>query len=388
MPRDPGDVADTDSARLVVLGTSAPQQGRSASPATALAEAILAQRGAAARMYRNMLVFLAADQRQVEPLERAAAEFLAWKQIDDERVALNLDPLNQQQVERRTQEADAALTSILRETYKVALVPGQADPADAVEFEIVRCDGPDGIAERCSKKLVNQGMLADAYSPEMLRMHLDDVLAPVWESGSCTVGELWDVLARYTYLPRLTGVEALIGVLTDGASSMAWDVSTWALASGVAADGSFIGLVGGGIAAGVNATWRVVKPELASAQMKAASGGDGPGPDGPGGDGDDGGDEKPIGPDGPTGPVRSPIKPVRFYGVKELDPSSARMGRDFESVLREVIGELQQVLGATVTVKVDIEASFPDGFDEDTVRVVRANADTLRFDDFGFEAPE
>jgi hypothetical protein len=341
---------------------------------------ILEQRGNGARLYRNMLTFLAPEQRHVDPLLDATAAYLAWRQLDAEKVSpLNLDPLNQKQVEDRLREANARLDGAIREAYKIALVPLQPDPATGVEFDIVRCDGADGLAERTSKKLVNQGMVNVTYSTEMLRNILDGVLAPVWASGHCSIKDLWDVFARYTYLPRFKNMAALIGVLVDGASRIGWEQNGWALAAGTKPGGGYVDLVGGSMAMGVNGTWFVVKPDVAAPLIT---------PDPPA--------KPPVDP--PTGggggvidppvdpPVDPPAKvgPTRFWGRKDLNPAAAQMRRDFEKVEQEVIALLQRELGSQVTVTISVEVTNDDGFSESVVRNVKANADTLRFDDHGF----
>ena len=380
MPASVGDVADSDEVRLVVLSPEQSHQGRGESPATAAAMSILEQRGNAARLYRNMLTFLAPEQRHVEALRDATAAYLAWKQLDAEKVRpLNLDPLNQKQVEDRLRESNARLDGAVREAYKVALVPLQPDATASVQLDVVRCDGADGLAERTSKKLVNQGILNVSYSTEMLRSILDGVLAPVWESGHCSIKDLWDIFARYTYLPRFKNMTSLIAVLADGANRIGWEQTTWALAAGLKADGTYVDLVGGSFPTGVNGSWLVVRPDIAAPLINAKPGAaqvvqpgsqSVPQPGSAPASGDQG---KP-----------STAAPTRFWGRKDLNPAAAQMRRDFEKVEQEVVALLQRELGSEVTVTISVEVVNDAGFSETVVRNVKANADTLRFDEHGF----
>ncbi|MDQ6726489.1 MAG: hypothetical protein M3066_10050 [Actinomycetota bacterium] len=74
VPAVPADVADDPSARLVILGPGTPHRPRAGETATLqLAREILDHRGVAPRDFRNMLVFLAADDRAVADLEQAEA---------------------------------------------------------------------------------------------------------------------------------------------------------------------------------------------------------------------------------------------------------------------------------------------------------------------------
>src|SRR5690606_24594486 len=84
VPDEPGGV------RAVVLGVSHPHSGRQGSDALTEAADILLQRGSTPRVYRNMLVFLAAEQRQLDNLKSAQRAALAWDEIVRETERLNL----------------------------------------------------------------------------------------------------------------------------------------------------------------------------------------------------------------------------------------------------------------------------------------------------------
>ena len=67
------DVPDDLDARLVVLGIDHPYSKEPGSAAEAAAKAILESRGNAPRLYRNTLVFLAADKTRLQDLDEAVA---------------------------------------------------------------------------------------------------------------------------------------------------------------------------------------------------------------------------------------------------------------------------------------------------------------------------
>src|SRR5207237_4307053 len=110
VPSNPAEVRDEPTARLVVLGPDTAHRSRSEkSPALQLAEQVLDQRAGGQREHRNMLVFLAADERQVEDLAQAVADYLAWRSLVEESGALDLTPNQQEQaVGRRDEAAKAA----------------------------------------------------------------------------------------------------------------------------------------------------------------------------------------------------------------------------------------------------------------------------------------
>ena len=86
-------------------------------------------------------------------------------------------------------------------------------------------------------------------------------------------------------------------------------------------------------------------------------------------------------PDQPRTPEAA--KPKRFHGTVELDPE--RVGRDAGRIADEVISHLSGLIGANVTVTLEIEAQIPSGAPDNVVRTVTENSRTLKFTNQGFE---
>ena len=78
-----------------------------------------------------------------------------------------------------------------------------------------------------------------------------------------------------------------------------------------------------------------------------------------------------------------PPQPTRFHGTATLD--SARVGRDASRIADEVIAHLSGLVGAKVTVTLEIEAEVPSGAPDHVVRTVTENSRTLKFTSQGFE---
>ena len=128
MPRSSADVPDDLDARLVVLDADHPYSKGAGNAAEVAATAILETRGTVPRLYRNTLVFLAADKVRLQDLDEAVRRYLAWESIVDEKDELNLDPQQAKQAETQRQAAESTLVARLPETYQWVLVPTQASP--------------------------------------------------------------------------------------------------------------------------------------------------------------------------------------------------------------------------------------------------------------------
>src|SRR5690606_41876258 len=87
------------------------------------------------------------------------------------------------------------------------LHPDQPDPSDEIGWTATRLQGDEPLAERASRKLINDGQLATTLGSAILEMKLDRV--PLWRGDHVLVSELRDFYAQYLYLERLQSPEVL-----------------------------------------------------------------------------------------------------------------------------------------------------------------------------------
>lgn len=383
MPQSGADVPDDLDARLVVLGINHPYSKEDHSAAEIASKAILETRGNTPRLYRNTLVFLAADKPRLQDLDEAARKYLAWESILAEQNQLNLSPYQVTQAETQKTAADSTVTARLPETYQWLLVPVQATPQLPVTWEALKLSGTDALAVRASKKLRTDELYLTSFAATRLRMELDRI--PLWRGDHVPVKQLVEDFARYLYLPRLKDSTVLLDAIHDGINLLVWAQDSFGYADSYDDDaGRYRGLRGGTMVtlADAHAPGLVVKPDVASKQLEAErvvppGGGAGQPPgDGPG--------VPPTPSDGsPPAPPPGAVKPKRFHGSVILD--TARAGRDASKIADEVIAHLAGLVGATVTVTLEISAEVPDGVPDQAVRTVTENCRTLKFSDQGFE---
>jgi predicted AAA+ superfamily ATPase len=382
MPQSGSDVPDDLDARLVVLGVNHPYSKEGASAAEVAAKAILETRGNTPRLYRNTLVFLAADKTRMQELDEAARKYLAWESILSEKVQLNLDPHQATQAETQKAAADSAMTARLPETYQWLLVPVQATPQAAITWEALRLSGTDALAVRASKKLRTDELYLTSFASTRLKMELDRV--PLWRGEHVAVKQLIEDFARYLYLPRLKDSGVLLHAISDGVNLLTWSQDSFGFADAFdEVAGRYKGLRGGTMVnlADPHSTGLVVKPEVANKQIEAERVNQPVDKGQPAGDGQG---ETPI----QTGGKQSEappgaVKPKRFHGTAVLD--ATRVGRDASRIADEVISHLAGLVGARVTVTIEVEAEIPDGAPDNVVRTVTENSRTLKFTSQGFE---
>jgi len=388
LPRSGADVPDDLDARLVVLPAEHPYSKEPGSAAETSARAILESRGNTPRLYRNTLVFLAADKVRLQDLDEALRRFLAWKSILAEKEPLNLDPHQVRQAETQKQAADGAVTARLPETYQWLLVPEQANPQALIAWQAIRLSAGDALAARASKRLRSDELLVTTLGSTILRKHLDDV--PLWRGEHVAVKQLVEDFARYLYLPRLAGPEVLVQAIRDGVALLTWHSDTFAYAESCDEGAArYRGLRGGEVVSlSAESAGLLVKPDLARRQMDAETPPAAPGsPTGvatstaasAGGPGSTHPDATGAAPGAAAAPL-----PRRFHGTVRLDP--ARVGRDASRIADEVLAHLAGQVGADVTVTLEIEVSLPNGASDQIVRTVTENSRTLKFTSHGFES--
>ena len=389
LPRSGADVPDDNDTRLVVLAPDHAYSKEGGSAAEVAAKSILESRGNSPRIYRNTLVFLAADKVRLQDLDEAVRRYLAWTSILAEKEALNLTAFQAKQAETQQRSADGAVTARLPETYQWLLVPEQKSPSGPVLWNALKLSGSDALAVRASKKLKNDDLFVASLGSTILRKHLDDV--PLWRGDHVPVRQLVEDFSSYLYLPRLAAPDVLLRAMRDGVGLLTWQTDSFAYAESFDDKGMrYRGLRGGqAITVGVDDAGLLVKADVAAAQIDAEAKTVQPSSSGGGTPGAGPGQQPGVGvvfPPRPGGEIVSPplrALPRRFHGTVELDP--ARVGRDAGKVAEEVIAHLTGLIGASVRVTLEIEAELPQGAGEAIQRTVMENSRALKFTTHGFE---
>jgi hypothetical protein len=205
-------------------------------------------------------------------------------------------------------------------------------------------------------------------------------LADLWqEHGHISVEELWGYYSDYPYMPRLRALDVLTaGIQGFGQGYMYWQQESFAVADSVDNTGRYHGLVlpTDDATVAVRKTTLLVRPDLAERQRAQDIPAQRPSPEA----------EPPTQrAGGAAGGTSEPAAAVytRFYGSRVLNHE--RYAADFSKIINEVLQPLAGADGVELEVRVDIKAVSSLGFDEAKRRTVSENAETLRFEQHGFE---
>lgn len=362
--------------RAVVLGVAHPHTGREGSEALTEAKEILIQRGSTPRVYRNMLVFIAAEARQLDNLKDAVRSALAWGEIVRDTDRLNLTQSDSALAKVKLTEANETVKTRLKEAWCYLHYPVQESAQAEVEWVSGKVPAQDGLLARASKKLVaEEGLL-----PELGPTRLDrDLQKYIWNGKpNLSLKDLWEYLNRYTYLPRLKNeavlvktVQAAITGMLPGPFAYAerWDDKTdtyLGLALERAANAAIV----------IDSDSVIIKPGIAEAHRPAqVEPGSLPVIGAPGSPES----VPPIaGPSDGTPDAPPPERtPTRFLGTVMI--SAERPAREIHQIVEAIVEQLTTIPGSEVTLKLEIDAEVPSGLDRAKVRTLIENANTLGF---------
>ena len=241
--------------------------GTTAAPPRRRPRRILESRGSAPRIYRNTLVFLAADKTRLQDLDEAV-QALPGVEVHRRRARDPRTHPGTRQAGRNPARRGVrrTVTARLPETYQWLLVPVQASPDAAIEWSAIRLTGQDALAVRASKKLKSDELLVTGFAGTLLRMELDRV--PLWRGDHVPVQQVVEDFARYPYLPRLSESSVLLKAAGEGVGLLTWQQDAFAFADSFDDDaGRYRGLRGGQVVELAEAAGLLVKPDVARRQM-------------------------------------------------------------------------------------------------------------------------
>ncbi|MBE0654434.1 MAG: AAA+ family ATPase, partial [Bacteroidales bacterium] len=386
MPETSGDIPDEMEMKLVVLGTKVPHVVHDAdSIAYAKAKEILNTRGNSQRLYRNTLVFLAADKTRLVDLNLAVRNYLAWKSIIEDKVTLNLDAFQNKQAEEKVTSGLDTIKLRLPETFIWILTPFQELGASEVKWDETKIvgSGQDSLNARIIRKLVNQSQVYNDLAATELRISIDKI--PLWSGNDISIRQLREYFAKYLYLPKLLTADLLKNAIEDGISLISWTQDAFAYADSYDKEKNrYKGLSAGKAKSiSLDSIGLIVKPDVAMAQLTIeqtesitnVQAGLTPTNYPPAGTpGHVSEDEK---------PVIKLVKKTRCFGHVEISP--IRFYRDAENIEKEILKHLSGITGTDVRITIHFEAENDKGFTHDIERTIKENGKTLGFGEIEFE---
>ncbi len=192
------------------------------------------------------------------------------------------------------------------------------------------------------------------------------------------------MLCTYCYLPRLANYDVLAQAIQTGVNSEEY----FAYAEGKS-ENRYIGLKYNQYVGVIDRGGFLVKQVAALKQKAQESQQPKPGPEDyptppvwPGRNPIPPTDQ-PEEPDQPDDPIPPRPQNTRFSMATTLD--STRVIKNISGLMDEVINHLTAINGASVEIRLIVDANIPEGTPQSTVRTITENCKTLKVEDFGFD---
>ena len=382
-PGSSADVGDADRVRFVVLDPDKHLKTRASDSDTAtdFMEGIVRNRGDAARIRRNTVVFITAKADEIRTLRNSIRSHLAWDSMLNGEDKLELSGARRSEVNANIRSARFQFETDLTRAYRWVVAPSQRDPNEAkygLTASMTGASETGEILRSADAKLVADEKLVDEIAPSQLARYLKQY---IWVNGNdhITVDSLWELFTNQVYLPRLRNKAVLQNAIQRGTVSgdfgyadrfadddyenLRFKESIGSSATGTLMDGPGL----------------VVEPEAAElhkedqAAKAAAQDGAGQVPDDP----SDGGVSGPVTGSSDDGTA-----------VVDVGPSVIRVEKKLEGEISlDAVNDIQSEIvrnltddGGDVVVRILVSASKAGGFSQGTVRAVRENGVQLELE--------
>lgn len=229
-PEDAGSVDNRRSLTLVVLDPSCAWSGDESEQAAArrFVQKVLKSAGNVPRQYKNTLAFVLPTRDGVRTVENTAVRLLALEGIHRQYRGGGLSDAQMEELNTQLDSARKGLPAAVWGAYTVLIAPSGSDamhpqgegPSD-VEGSLalwVRQEhgivgyrpGEHTLAERAWKRLMDEQRLLDRLDPRLISEGKGDQWR-LWHEDEprINVATLWDYFCQFSYLPMLTGADAL-----------------------------------------------------------------------------------------------------------------------------------------------------------------------------------
>ena len=365
---------ESGSVRIVVLDISSPHHTQLRSSAEVQATAVMHSCGNAPRKYCNTLIFLAADHRKVDGLKAAQRLSMAWSKIVEDAKLLDLKQSEIAHANQKQSEAKEAFAERLKETWCYVLYPQQNSPGPDTEWTTAKIASQDDILSRVEDRLTKEQGIWPEIGPDNLNRQLEKY---IWkDQDHLRLQDLVEYFNRNVYLPRIASNHVLqraiyAAICSDEAGPFAY-AQRW--------DGEnkkYIGLIisraseaqvvvdGESVIVRPNVAIEHCKDQIRDREQE---------------------DHQKISssvtitsPEPQTKDSVDGVKKTRFRGVVMISPD--RPIHDFGRITDAVIEQLTVLVGADVSIRLEIEAEVSGGIERSKERTLLENAEDLDFID-------
>ena len=209
LPASPRDVGDDGSFRYAVLGTAAASD--SGKPG-AWAKRFLDEAGGPERprVHRNAVVAAAPSRDGLEAARAGVRALLGWEDVAEQLQGHKVDPMQEERLRRRLQEARNRLPDVIRQAWSVVVTVNESDAVHA--FRLGAGAGPLFAEIKNDPRARIKETAVDAAAL------LPDGPYDLWREGEEArfVKDLAGAFARHPRLPKVLNPKVLLDTVLQG----------------------------------------------------------------------------------------------------------------------------------------------------------------------------
>ncbi len=366
------EIPDINSTRLILLAAQYHhKRGSESSEAMKWIKECLRNKGGSPRQYKNSLLFLAPDEKNLSSLLSSLAERKAWQTIKDEKIRLNLTATQEIQTEQKIKKAEDTINFRLPETWSHLIAPYQEKPGinESIFEEKKLNSGVGSLAERSFTKSIQEELIYQKLGAMILLDKLNNFL---WEDKQhIVVRELIEWCQKYLYLPRISSYEVIIEALQNTRAADNGEATFYLADKYDEISKKYSGLRPQ-FKKGYSLTLDsyIIKKEVADLHKEEKVDPLTP-------------VKEPTNPDPlinpePTTTVGPKLEAKNFRGTLKLDPTNASLRTS--RFMSEVMSHLQALPDSEVDMTLEIHVKNKNGIDPQTARIILENSITLKVD--------
>ena len=374
-PQSSADVSDTDYVRFIILDPDKhlPTRQRDTDTSTPFIKEIILNRGDAARIKRNTVVFITANFDEIRTLRQTAKRHIAWRSMLNGPDKLRLSNPREAEVSAHLRNTRNQLNNDLVRAYRRVIAPSQRNPQQA-EYSLTpattNAAETGEIVRSADEKLVADEKFVDEIAPSQLARYLKTY---IWDNGNdhINIDGLWELFTNHVYLPRLRNKSVLQNAIERGTLNGEFGYSDryegdkyenlrFKEPTGSSYTNTLYDVSG-----------LIVEPEMAALQKSIEV------EEIPEEPVDEPSDPYIDGPEDAPLPTPPPAGPSLITATKQLqgDISLDAISGIQNEIIRNITDD-----GGDVTVTITVSASKSGGFSQNTVRAIRENGDALQLE--------
>ena len=209
LPASPRDVGDDGSFRYVVLGAAAASDSGKPS---AWAKRFLDEAGGPdrPRVHRNAVAAAAPSRDGLEAARAGARALLGWEDVAEQLQGHKVDPMQEERLRRRLQEARSRLPDVIRQAWSVVVTVNESNAVHA--FRLAAGAGPLFAEIKNDPRARIKETAVDAAAL------LPDGPYDLWREGEEArfVKDLAGAFARHPRLPKALNPKVLLDTVLQG----------------------------------------------------------------------------------------------------------------------------------------------------------------------------